>query len=85
MELTQRELSRRADISSTQLNQYLRALKSPTIEELADICEVLKVRPEVILGLANHNLQWRENNDIDDDLTVPLPELVEWNMRYPRK
>lgn len=84
-QITQRELSRRSDVSSTQLNQYLRGLKSPTIEEFADICDALTVRPEVVMGLANYNLQWRENNDVDDDAVVPLPETLEWNLKHRTK
>lgn len=84
-QLTQRELSRRCDISLTQLNNYLRGIKSPTIEEYAEICDALIVRPEVVLGIAQHNIDWRERHDVDDDAIVPLPESVEWGMKFPGK
>lgn len=84
-QLTQRELSRRSDISSTQINQYLRGLKSPTIEEFVDMCDALIVRPEVVLGLAHYNIDWREQNKVEDDTIVPLPETLQWRIRHARK
>lgn len=77
-EMTQRDLSRQADISSTQLNNYVRGRKSPTIEEFIDICDVLMVRPEVLISTALHTIEWRERNNIDDPNEVPLPDVVEW-------
>lgn len=80
-EITQRELGRRTDISSSQINVYLRGIRSPTLDEFASMCHELNARPEVILGLASYNVDWRERNDADDDALVPLPEKVEWNLR----
>lgn len=84
-QLSQRELARKADISTTQLNQYLRGLKSPTIEEFADICNALIIRPEVIMGLASYNLQWRQDNDVEDDAIVPIPDTLKWNLKNPQQ
>lgn len=83
--MTQRELARRADISSSQVNQYLRGLKSPTIEEFVDLCDALIVRPEVVLGLAHYNIDWRDRNGVEDGTIVPLPDTLEWNLKHPHK
>ena len=80
-ELSQRELGRRANISSSQINLYLRGERSPTLDEFADICDTLNVRPEVVMGLANHNIRWREQHGLDDDSAVPVPDPVKWNLR----
>ena len=49
------------------------------------MCDALFVRPEVVLGLAHYNIDWREQNKVEDDTVVPLPETLQWRIRHARK
>lgn len=61
---SQRALSARCGVSSTQLNQYFRGLKSPTIEEFVDICDGMNLRAEKVLELAIRRTEnWRPDDE----------------------
>ena len=51
-EISARQLAGLADISPSQLSRYLRAISSPTLDELLDICNSLNVHPSSVIGRA---------------------------------
>lgn len=61
---SQRALSAKCGVSSTQLNQYFRGLKSPTLEEFVDICDGMNLKAEKVLELA---IKKTEDWSLEDD------------------
>lgn len=79
-QITQKDVAIRADISTSQLSLYLRALRSPTVDEFHDLCVALQLRPEAILAQALRNVAWRENNQAEDGTDPPIPDEIRWSI-----
>lgn len=49
--LTQAEIARRLGVTSNTVNKYMKANKFPSLETFANLCEILDVSSDDILGL----------------------------------
>lgn len=49
--LTQAEIARRLGVTSNTVNKYMKANKFPSLETFANLCKILDVSADDILGL----------------------------------
>ena len=49
--LTQAEIARRLGVTSNTVNKYMKANKFPSLETFANLCKILDVSADEILGL----------------------------------
>jgi len=78
--MSQRQVSRLAEISPSQTSRYLRGESSPNLHEYVLICEAIGVHPDTVLSQAIHNIRWRERYAKDDEYAVPIEGQVRYNL-----
>ena len=78
--MSQRQVSRLAEISPSQTSRYLRGESSPNLHEYVLICEAIGVHPDTVLSHAIHNIRWRERYAKDDEYAVPIEGQVRYNL-----
>lgn len=69
--ISQADVARQADLSTSQMSRFLKGERSPNLDEFMDICDALGAHPEVLLAKAINNVRWRERYADGDPFAVP--------------
>lgn len=68
--LTQRDLGNKLGISYRTVNVYCQGKNYPTVEGLIDICNVLNINADFLLGLTNEIKEIQEEDNINEEILI---------------